>query len=1327
MASVQEVISSSDVEKIKQRRTACKRMLTVLKTGLELKLVKLGDDFDHTKIVRSKVHDDVAKVKKYYQDFEDLHVAHLSCLPELDDVDDENKQLEKEEKYFTEVCSVAQNLLELVEKYEASYTLHQSSLSAPAKEKVENESKNIAAQLVQQNVLTAERALKKSLLAFTTDKEDAQGLVKKVEGLEYAAMLESDQIRGLPVLEVKESLIKSFGAVSNAADNYLSALEAQLGFDGAEEKLVAKFDQSKEYGVVSQLKLRLHLMHSAITERSLAVAPTVATTITPHPITPLPGVSAPPRAAPIKIKLPAISFSGLPRDFANFKKEFEEIVVPGRPASEVGALLRDAIPEKHKHLVRNLDLSNHAGAMNILQEEFGKPEHIMNWVVNELSKLKLVTSDKLFVDFVEKLEKISRDLEAVGMKKDLMNARMIADIVAKLPPVIAHKWAEYKVMNKVGDKSSEDHFSELFSFLQEYKKITKNINPEFQSNQTVAATKFCFVTGQTYVASSSPAQQQDKKSCLVCADVKNPRESQHWTSTCEKWKSMNLQERKKVAKCWKHPFDDHSYSNCSGAKMRRYENSGKVGFKCAVCNLDNHCAELCSQNRAITKVTKSTTVLASGPLPPVLLQTSVIKTVNGNKVGALWDLCSTDNYITFSKAAELRLQGEDIMLTVEGIAGVEETTATKLFAVPLFTRKGKKRVYMCYGLDTIASVADPPDDQSYKDMCSKFSVSVGEVERPKQIDILISMRHNKDHPKSVSSKGDMTLWEGVFGKLFGGVDDSLKFQPHVLSCHIRSRQRGCIYSSTLRAVVKAATHVNSAKGDKDLLQFFEEEAIGVDAKPKCGACACGQCMLKDQPMSLRMEKDYAEFKKNLLYLPEGLPNDPGPFFQTSYKWDIPRENLVPNYAAVKATFHRTKKRLLRDPEFEDIYDKQLIELINMGVARELGEAELDNWISAGNPYYYISHQMVVNEENKTTPIRVVFNSSQKFAGQSLNSSWSLGPDLIANLQGVLLRFRSDVVGAQGDIRKMFYMIRVSKNEEMMQLWIWKFKGENKIRTFAMTRLVMGNKPSSNISVLAVRECTNLLNYKKRYPDACQTLLRDTYVDNVFVTGESIESLFERISEIEEVTAAGGFLFKPWMVSGQVSGEESIVQVGCSEVEKALGMYWNTQSDVFFVKLEISTEEKLILNGCISTVGSRSSSHSGGKISLPQTVAPKLTLRIALSFHSRIFDPLGLVLPTKMVGMLLFRDSIQTLKKGLKGRIPWDEHLEGELLSQWGMYFQMLIKLESITFSRSFKPENVDVNVCPDLVTFSDGNPHAFGTVAYVVWTRVVNRINFTFL
>ena len=309
--------------------------------------------------------------------------------------------------------------------------------------------------------------------------------------------------------------------------------------------------------------------------------------------------------APIKIKLLAVKFSGLPRDFASFKKEFQEIVIPGRLDTEIGALLRDAVPEKHKHLLRNLDLSNHTGAMDIFQQEFGKPEDVMSWVVGELNGLKPDTSDKLFMEFVDKVERICRDLEAVDMKKDLMNARMISDIVSKLPPVIAQKWAEYKVKNKVGDQSSEKHFEEMYEFMQEYKKVTKNLNPEHQSANPIASTRLCFVTGQTHVAQKSPTQPVNRNFCLVFDGSKNPRDAQHWASTCDKWKSMNLMERRRVAKCWRHPFDNHTFASCRGARMRRYENGGKPGFQCSVCSQTNHCAELCSQNKAITKLAKS--------------------------------------------------------------------------------------------------------------------------------------------------------------------------------------------------------------------------------------------------------------------------------------------------------------------------------------------------------------------------------------------------------------------------------------------------------------------------------------------------------------------------------------------------------------------------------------------------------------------------------------------------------------------------------------------------------------------------------------------------
>ena len=55
---------------------------------------------------------------------------------------------------------------------------------------------------------------------------------------------------------------------------------------------------------------------------------------------------------------------------------------------------------------------------------------------------------------------------------------------------------------------------------------------------------------------------------------------------------------------------------------------------------------------------------------------------------------------------------------------------------------------------------------------------------------------------------------------------------------------------------------------------------------------------------------------------------------------------------------------------------------------------------------------------------------------------------------------------------------------------------------------------------------------------------------------------------------------------------------------------------------------------------------------------------------------------------------------------------------------MLRSLDSVRFPRSFKPAGVDHTVAPELVTFADGNPDSFGTVARwkMVDSSVVVRI-----
>ena len=46
---------------------------------------------------------------------------------------------------------------------------------------------------------------------------------------------------------------------------------------------------------------------------------------------------------------------------------------------------------------------------------------------------------------------------------------------------------------------------------------------------------------------------------------------------------------------------------------------------------------------------------------------------------------------------------------------------------------------------------------------------------------------------------------------------------------------------------------------------------------------------------------------------------------------------------------------------------------------------------------------------------------------------------------------------------------------------------------------------------------------------------------------------------------------------------------------------------------------------------------------------------------------------------------------------------------------MLLCLDNVKFKRCVKPANALPGVDPDLVTFDDGNPFAFGTVGYALF------------
>ena len=92
----------------------------------------------------------------------------------------------------------------------------------------------------------------------------------------------------------------------------------------------------------------------------------------------------------------------------------------------------------------------------------------------------------------------------------------------------------------------------------------------------------------------------------------------------------------------------------------------------------------------------------------------------------------------------------------------------------------------------------------------------------------------------------------------------------------------------------------------------------------------------------------------------------------------------------------------QEPQHAKAHDKEITELEEMNFARKLTKEQMTAY---NGPINYISHHEVIRPEKKTTPIRIVFNSSASYQGHRLNDYWIKGPDLLNSLFGVIFRFR----------------------------------------------------------------------------------------------------------------------------------------------------------------------------------------------------------------------------------------------------------------------------------------------------------------------------------
>ena len=1293
--ALKDALVSNDPVEIKNIRASqlslLSRKLTQLKTNL---VVKEGESqYDLKDVSEKEIRVMFSAARIAYNNVSELHERYVLKkigLTETEKEDDEYMN-KVDEKYFE------------VLRYEESYDKQLKSIS---RTRILSSSQSKSAD-----------TFEKLKLEFTSLQAQYKGVVELAD--ELFKSTESDKSSTARIH--KELVSDAFGKMDVVGQKLIKLIPSVSPEPTVEEK--EAFACTKERLSHPRVLIKLEKLareHEDIVRKNSSVSSDSAHNVSDDTV----------KYLKLK-KLEAKSFSGQRREYAAWKRDFKDVVVvKGRPETEIGFTLKSCVPSKYHYLFDNLSLSEYEKMFEILDNKFGEPQFIVDETVAEIKKMRQVANDHEFVIFVDKIDKIRRDLSELKVEQEIENRTVLSELVQRLPTLVRRDWIKKVTEESFKTKSSKEVFTEFMKFLKITKKQVEYDNSESRagSSQNKGKNFKSFTmeesssgSGKQKGGSREPRREQELAPCIACNDGKTNLETcLHKMTECSVFQAMPLKDLLARVKCKKCPYakDNHTFASC------------KKNIKCYHCKDQDHHGLLCGKrkvksknNTSLVKANFNFTVQDSqgtGVLPPVMCQVMFVKALSQDKryslsLGAVFDSYATDNYITHKHAKKLGLEGRAVALSVEGFNKNVTELDTFRYSVPVMDQLGKLHMYECYGVKEITTPEDLPDQAGYKALCEKFDVVPNKMRRPKYIDLMISMRDSADLPVKIKSIGKMTLFENCFGLTFGGWDKDLKFKPHV-ACYssvvTEISEDNAVRSRAMKTLVKSATISASKAIDKQFMDFCLQDSIGVHCHPSCGGCKCGRCIPGGNQMSLKDEKAYYEFARNLEYDPIGTEADPGPYYVTKFPWIKEKTSLPNNLPAVLGVMNATKRKLKQDPEWETMYEKQLQDLIDRKVALEVTEEEMKSWVEAGNQVFYTAHQMVIQPESLSTPIRVVFNSSQVYKGHSLNGALDLGPDILNSLHAVLLRFRGDVVAAQGDISKMFYAVRVAKEDSMMQLFVWQFKGESKIRTYRMSRLVMGNIPSTNMSIVAMQVNASRGDNQQKYPNAYKALVKDSYVDNTLITAPNDEKLDEAIKETELVANSGGFFYKEWSRSKvSAQGAENVMLASSPldpEDEKALGLRWDTTNDLLYVKVDVLKPPK--------KAGKKKYEVLVDYLPSPSVcIKPHLNVRIALALHMKPYDPLGLILPVRMVGNLLLRETIQTLKKELKGPVPWDEKIEGELLDRWLQYFGMLVEVNEVKFPRSYKPMNVDPLIKPISVEFADGNPNAFGAVAYVRW------------
>ena len=939
-------------------------------------------------------------------------------------------------------------------------------------------------------------------------------------------------------------------------------------------------------------------------------------------------------------KLQFEKFTGNIRAYPTFKNEFLKHVKPKYPASEEAFVLKSYLEKEIKEevLTAGDDVTE---IWRRLDKKYGDEGKLVDDILKDVKQLQKCGDDnpRRIIDMIVTIERAHRDLKYMSRESEISNSTIVSLIEQKLPKSIEDDWLKI-VTGEDRITIGKDKFPRLLKLLLSFKERLEYKFSDLRLEEEE-------IEDDVHHADSRPA----RNNCWIHAEL------QHRIWNCRTFANKTIQEKLELVRlknaCTKCLDTGHQLNTCPRNFICRANN----------CNEPHHTLLHEAHTLGLAFHT-SHTVNRGGGGTLLLLQKIMCASPQGNnktRLNCLWDNGSTLSFITFEAARRLKLKGSRIQLKVTKVGGTEESVISQRYLLPIINNNNETHYIDVYGLERISSDIQ---SVSLNQTVKLFpGTSITDLMRPisGQVDFLLGMDVAGFHPIRAKAVGHLILYSSQFGPLLGGTHPSIHEKTHKIVQH-------------------AEIHLTHTT-------FEDIENMGVECHPRCGGCRCGNCNPGKKEMTLLEEEELRRIKENLQ------------FDQSLSRWqvEIPCKKdlsgLQNNRLQVYNCLLSLEKRLKQNHEEAKLYQSQIEDMLRRKACRPLSQEEYEQY---QGPKYFITHHGVKKPESKSTPYRIVFNSSLKFNQTHLNDFYVKGPSGLNNILGLQLRFCEEAVAMMCDISKMYHSIDISLRDQMTHIFLWRDINELvPPQMYVMTALNFGDRPSGSIASAALQMTAEMS--EGEFPEACEMIKKNSYMDDILNSVTTRDKCEELKTAVTSILDNCGFHVKEWIISGESNTPidptlpDTLHNEHVSD-ERVLGMIYDPIIDKFRFQVNLNFskgKEKIPINK---------------KPSLPAVLTP----RLILSQTSKIYDPRGFLGP--------FTARAKIMRRELQMHNPklnWDDPIPQHLYQAWSQFFNEMLEVENLSFPRCLKPKNAVGN--PDLILLSDGSEVAYAAVAYARW------------